>query len=116
VLEETSPRVQRPRVQELSQVKDNSCTRLRLLEEEHLKITVASEAFPPIITPSILRKCTKEYYQIFETRSRRESCASCGVLWETASLFQVTREEPYIRKSVISRQLWDKGRSSDTMQ
>ena len=96
VLEERPPRVKRPRVQELSPVKDNSWTRLRLLEEEHLKIAVASEAFPPIITPSILRKCTKEYYQILETGFRWESCASCGVLWERASLFQVTREEPYI--------------------
>ncbi|KIM98202.1 hypothetical protein OIDMADRAFT_31037 [Oidiodendron maius Zn] len=96
VFEERSPRVQRPRVQELSQVKENSCTRLRLLEEEHSRIAVASEAFPPIIISSILRKCTKEYYQILETGSRRESCASCGVLLETGSLFQVTKEEPYI--------------------
>ena len=74
----------------------DSWPRARLLEKEHSRITAVSEAFPPIITPSILRKCAREYYQILETGSKREPCASCGVLFETASLCQVTKEEPYI--------------------
>jgi hypothetical protein len=43
--------------------------RTRLFEEEHEEIAPASEAFPPTITPIILRTCTKEYYHILKTRS-----------------------------------------------
>ena len=71
-------------------------TQARLLEEEHEEITVASGAFPLTITPSILRTCTKEYYQILETGSKRDLCASCGTLFEENSLCQVGTDEPHI--------------------
>ena len=74
----------------------NCWTRSKLLEEEQKEITAASEAFPPTITPSILRTCTQEYHQIIKTGSRRDSCASCGSLFEEASLRHVAIEEPYI--------------------
>jgi hypothetical protein len=74
----------------------NRWTRSKLLEDEQKEITAASEAFPPTITPSILRACTQEYHQIIKTGSRRDSCASCGSLFEEASLRHVAIEEPYI--------------------
>ena len=77
-------------------------TRARLLEEEHEEITAASEAFPQTITPSILRTCTKEYYQILETGSKRDLCASCGTLFEEDSLCEVATGEPHVSEKLSS--------------
>jgi len=87
-------------VYSLQRVQKNRWT--RLLEEEHKEIATASEAFPPTITPTILRTCTKEYYQILETGSKRDLCASCGSLFEKASLCEVATDEPHISTKLSS--------------
>jgi hypothetical protein len=77
-------------------------TRARLLEEEHEEIASSSEAFPPTITPLTLRTCTKEYYQILETGSKRDLCASCGTLFEEDSLCQIATDEPHVSGKLSS--------------
>ena len=89
-------------IEALADARVQDQTRARLLEEEHDRITTASEVFPPTITPSILRTCTKEYYQILETGSKRDLCVSCGTLFEEASLCQVATDEPHVSAKLSS--------------
>ena len=47
-----------------------------------------------------VRTCPEEYYQILEAGSRRDSCASCGALFEDDNLCQVGTDEPYISSNL----------------
>lgn len=90
------PRAKRQRIIDPQTSNDSLDKALGFLHYEYERHAVATQSFPPEITPSDIRKSISKYEEMTSNASKRSVCASCGKLVPEADIFPVDDGDPLL--------------------